>query len=182
MPKVILASSSPRRRELLLKLTDFIVENPVADEISEGEPEFVAATNAKRKGRSVNTECDVVIACDTVVALDGKIFGKPHTKENAVGMLRVLRGKTHEVISGVYVKIDGEEIVFTEKSYVDIKDMTDAEIEKYVSEYLPLDKAGAYGIQDGEVAEKFEGDYDNIVGLPLYRIRKIFVEKGYAKE
>ena len=54
--------------------------------------------------------------------------------------------------------------------------------EKYVSEYLPLDKAGAYGIQDGEVAEKFEGDYDNIVGLPLYRIRKIFVEKGYAKE
>ena len=75
MPKVILASSSPRRRELLLKLTDFIVENPVADEISEGEPEFVAATNAQLKGRSVNTECDVVIACDTVVALDGKIFG-----------------------------------------------------------------------------------------------------------
>lgn len=182
MIKVILASSSPRRRELLLKLTDFIVENPVADEISAGEPEFVAATNAKLKGRSVKTECDVIIACDTVVALDGKIYGKPYTKENAVEMLRILRGRTHEVISGVYVKIDGEEIVFTEKSYVDIKNMTDSEIEKYVSEYLPLDKAGAYGIQDGEVVEKFDGDYDNIVGLPLYRIKRIFVEKGYAKE
>ncbi len=181
MKDVILASSSPRRRELLSILTDFRTVMPDAEEISEGDPTFVAVQNAILKGRSITEKCDVLIACDTVVALDGVIYGKPLTAERAKEMLTSLSGKTHEVISGVYIKISGEEISFAEKSEVKIKKLTDADIENYVMKYSPLDKAGAYGIQDGAVVESYRGDYDNIVGLPVYRIREIFLEKGYGK-
>lgn len=180
MHKIILASSSPRRRELLSKVADFSVCVPDAEELQSGDPVFVAQKNALLKGRSIKEECDVVIACDTVVALDGKIYGKPGTADNAVKMLQALRGRAHEVISGVYVRTD-EELVFFERSTVRIKKLSDREIKNYVDNYSPLDKAGAYGIQDGEIVEGYDGDYDNIVGLPMERITKILMEKGYAK-
>lgn len=164
------------------QLTDFTVVAPIAEELSVGEPKTVAERNAVLKGRSIKEKCDVVVACDTVVCLDGIIYGKPDTKEKAKEMLRALSGRTHEVISGVYLRFQNEEISFYERSEVGIKELSEEDIERYVSDFSPLDKAGAYGIQDGEVVEYFVGDYDNIVGLPLNRIRKIFVEKGYAKE
>lgn len=124
---------------------------------------------------------DVLISCDTVVALDGVIFGKPGTVNNAIKMLKQLRGRTHEVISGVYLIVDGKEYLYSVVSSVTLKNLSDGEILNYVEEYLPLDKAGSYGIQDGFVVESYEGDYENIVGLPMKYIRKIFRELGYAQ-
>lgn len=174
MKKVILASTSPRRKELLSSVCgEFEVIPPTAEEISAGEPDFVALINAIKKGRSIERFCDLLIACDTLVALDGEIFGKPHTEENAVRMLKKMQGRTHEVISGVYLRAKNVEYAFTEKSEVSIKNMTDDEINEYVRTCKPLDKAGAYGIQDGKITVGFRGDYDNIVGLPLTRIREI---------
>lgn len=148
-----------------------------AEEMEEGEPEEVALQNAISKGRSVTKKCDMLIACDTVVACDSVIYGKPHTDENAREMLKKLRGKVHEVVSGVYLKVKGEEITFIEKSYVKIKNLTDEEIDFYVESCHPIDKAGAYGIQDGKIVEYYEGDYDNIVGLPTARIREIYFKE-----
>ncbi len=180
MEKVILASSSPRRRELLSKLTDFSVIIPDAEEIEEGEPTFVAVTNATEKGRSIS-EDGIVIACDTVVAMDGIIYGKPKGREGAIEMLTTLAGKTHEVISGVYIRFPDGENIFYERSFVTMKDLGREEIVAYVDGYEPYDKAGGYGIQDGEVVLGYEGDYDNIVGLPLTKIRNTFLEKGYEE-
>lgn len=182
MTKVVLASSSPRRRELLSKLTDFSVIIPDAEEITEGKPEDVAMKNAEAKGKSIVEDCDIVVACDTVVALDGRIYGKPLTEERAKIMLTELGGKTHEVISGVYLRFPDGEMTFCERSEVELKRLTEEEIDGYIKRCSPLDKAGSYGIQDGEAVKNYRGDYDNIVGLPLSRIKDVFVEKGYAKE
>ena len=132
-------------------MKEFEIISPDAEETEEGVPEEVALNNAINKGRSVRKKCDLLIACDTVVACDNVIYGKPHTDENAREMLKKLRGKTHEVVSGVYLKVKGKEITFTEKSYVKIKNLTDNEIDSYVESCHPVDKAGAYGIQDGRI-------------------------------
>ena len=174
--KVILASSSPRRKELLKKIvSDFSVVSPDAEETEEGVPEEIAEKNAVAKGRAVEGEC--VVACDTIVAMDGKIYGKPYTEERAKEMLRELSGRTHEVISGLYVRVKGKEYVSTEKSEVTFRSLTEEEITFYVTRFHPLDKAGAYGIQDGFVVEKYEGSYDNIVGLPTEKLREIWEEQ-----
>lgn len=176
--KVILASTSPRRKELLGSfIKDLEIVSPDAEEVEEGAPEVVALSNAIAKGRSVDIPCDMLIACDTVVALDNVIYGKPHTDDNARKMLRILSGRTHEVVSGVYLKVKGKEITFIERSFVTIKQLTDKEIDEYVSECHPVDKAGAYGIQDGRIVESYRGDYDNIVGLPTARIKEIYFDE-----
>jgi septum formation protein len=179
--RLILASTSPRRKDLISKITDdFVTREPLCDEIDGGAPQYVAETNATRKGRSVAG--GFVAACDTLVALDGKIFGKPHTKEAAVAMLKELNGKTHEVFSGVYVRFHGEETVFTEKSAVTFKILTDAQITDYVEKFLPLDKAGSYGIQDNVIVDNYTGSLDNIIGLPTEKLREILRKYIYVKE
>lgn len=169
---MILASTSPRRKTLLHKITDdFCVREPICDEIADGKPQVVAEVNAARKGRAV--EGDFVIACDTVVALDDVIYGKPRDESHAVEMLKALSGKTHSVISGVYVRYHGEETIFSDETKVTFKPLSEGEIRRYVRLYRPLDKAGAYGLQDGVVVEKYEGSPDNVIGLPTERLREV---------
>ena len=124
METLILASSSPRRRSLLHKITDaFSIKDPICEEITDGDPQTVAETNAVLKGRAVDG--DFVLACDTVVAMDGRIFGKPQDESHAVEMLSALNGKTHLVISGVYVRFHGQETVFSDKTEVTFKNLTE---------------------------------------------------------
>lgn len=174
---IILASSSPRRVVLLHKIIDnFEIISPSGKEIERGIPDKIALKNAIIKGKSVKNVCDVLIACDTLVALDGQIFGKPKTKQKACEMLNFLSGKTHSVFSGVYIKIMEKEFTFVEESKVTFKSLKEAEIAAYVEKFLPLDKAGAYGIQDDVIVENYIGDYDNIMGLPTDKIREILRE------
>jgi septum formation protein len=181
--KVILASTSPRRKELLSSvLWDFDICAPEAEEKDGDCPEATAISNARSKAHSIERKADtIVVACDTVVACDGEILGKPQDAADAKRMLKVLCGRWHEVFSGVCVLAD-KEYCFAERSAVWIKDLSDSSIDEYIQQYRPFDKAGAYGIQDG-VAEDFQGDYNNIVGLPLEKLRKIFMENGiHVKE
>lgn len=176
--RVILASTSPQRKELLSSvLWDFDIFSPTADEKDCGSPQDTAAENAKTKAHSlIGVEEGIIVACDTVVACDKQILGKPKDTEDAKRMLSLLRGRRHEVFSGVCV-IANKEYCFVERSTVLMKNLSDKDIDEYIEKYRPFDKAGAYGIQDG-VAEAFEGDYNNIVGLPLDKLRKIFMENG----
>lgn len=178
---LVLASSSPRRKELLHKITDdFSVAEPCCCEISVGEPQFVAQNNAVAKGRAVSA--DFVVACDTIVFSGGIIFGKPSDKSDAVAMLKSLRGKTHSVLSAVYVRFFSDETVFSDVSSVTMKPLSDEEIVSYVNKFLPLDKAGSYGIQDGVAVLSYSGSFDNIVGLPTEKLREVLRKYIYVKE
>ena len=147
--RIILASASPRRKELLSKLTkDFEIVVPQIEEKELGTPARTAELNAINKAYSINKEKNqIVIACDTVVALGNKIYPKPKNRQDAIEMLKELRGFWHKVISGVavlYYKL----ISFVEVSEVKIRNLTQEEIEGYVDNYKPYDKAGSYAIQD----------------------------------
>ena len=194
MSQIILASASPRRKELLEQIglefeicpakgeeiiTKTIPEEVVM-ELSKQKAEEVAAMVATfgEEHKEITTPSDIlVIGADTVVAYDGKILGKPKDEEDAKRMLHMLAGNTHSVFTGVtLVLIDKSgragELVFYEKTDVTMYPMSDAEIETYVATQEPMDKAGAYAIQ-GKCAiyiEKIEGDYNNVVGLPIARI------------
>ena len=163
------------------KITDsFVSESPVCDELEEGDPLFVATENALRKGRAIDAR--FVLACDTLVALDGVVYGKPADEEDAMRMLRALSGKTHEVISACYVRHDGVETTFADVSFVTFKHLSDDELRYYVRTFDPLDKAGSYGIQDGFVVDKYEGSLDNIIGLPTEKLREILRNYVQVKE
>ncbi|MGB9856928.1 MAG: Maf family protein [Dictyoglomaceae bacterium] len=177
MKKIILASSSPRRENLLRLIgLDFIV-HPSNIEEDEGEdkksPKEVVLKNALEKARAVSQNFSeaIIISADTVVVLDGKILGKPKDKESAINMLKRLKGRTHQVFTGIVVWEMPENRYFTRvvKSLVKMRDYSMEEIINYVETGEPLDKAGAYGIQGkgALLIEKIEGDYYNIVGLPL---------------
>lgn len=182
MKKVILASASPRRKELLLRIIDnFQVKVVNCQEIDYGLPQLVAIKNAQAKAsklmeQSVSSN-EIVIACDTVVAKNNKIFGKPKNIEQARQVLKELKGDWHDVVSGVFVQAD-RQYAYSVCSKVFIKDLSDKQIEEYILEFAPYDKAGAYGIQDEVVVGKYKGDYENIIGLPLDRLREILRENG----
>lgn len=174
MKKIILASASPRRKELL-ETAGISFEICVADvdeSIPEGTaPADAAKLTASKKAQAVSeTYPDaVVIGADTIVVADGKILGKPKDKADAENMLRMLSGKEHLVITGVCLALGNEKTVFEKTSKVRFYQLTDAEIEAYVATDEPMDKAGAYGIQGKGcvLVESIEGDYFNIVGLPV---------------
>lgn len=181
MDTIVLASSSPRRKELLHSVTDdFVVQNPVCEELETGDPTFVAMENAMRKGRAVNAP--FVVACDTLVTQNGVIYGKPHDEQDALDMLRALNGKTHEVVSGCYVRFHEEETTFFDVSHVTFKTFSDDELLYYIKHFSPLDKAGSYGIQDDFLVEKYEGSLDNIIGLPTEKLREILRKYVQVKE
>jgi septum formation protein len=170
--KVILASASPRRAELLKKVVEeFEVFATDADErTDESDPAKRAVLIAREKARAayaVKGNGCLIVACDTIVFLCGRFYGKPRDKEDALRMLNDLNGKTHEVYSGVCIIADGREETFFDRSEVTFKENTEAALEKYIERYRPFDKAGSYGIQDGELVKGYEGSYDNIVGLPV---------------
>lgn len=174
MNTIILASGSPRRRELL-ELADvpFIVQTADVDEtIPRGFPRKKRCSCWRSKARAVPAENQLVLAADTVVALDGKIFGKPHDREEAKAMLRTLSGKTHQVHTGVCIRKGDREEVFCETAQVTFYALTEEEISRYVDSGEPMDKAGAYGIQGkgAVLVRRIEGDYYTIVGLPIARV------------
>lgn len=181
MYQIILASGSPRRRELLdLAGIKYTVKPSQKEEvISSTIPEDVVKELSFQKADDIATGVPagtVVIGSDTVVALDSQILGKPKSKEDACRMLKELQGKSHKVYTGVTFIIEEETgrkvVTFAEATRVDMYPMTDAEIEAYVEGGEPMDKAGAYAIQgEGTVFIRgIEGDYNTVVGLPLARV------------
>ena len=188
MTRIILASASPRRRELLsqIGITPEIIPSGAEENITQEFPAETVTELSALKCRDVasRTEGDaIVIGADTIVTLDGEILGKPKDGEDAVRMLRELQGRTHAVYTGVTVIRLREgrpvrEACFAEKTDVHVEAMTEQEISAYVHTGDPLDKAGAYGIQ-GVFARHIsgvDGDYFNVVGLPLCRLWKILQE------
>lgn len=176
--KIILATNSPRRKELLTQLgIPFEVKSKEIDESypKSFRPEAVAVYIAEKKANSfLKTLTDeLLIAADTIVSVEDEIFGKPKDNNEAIMMLRKLSGKAHEVITGVALLYNQKIYSFYEKTTVHFKELTTAEIEYYINEYKPFDKAGAYGIQEwiGMIGVTgIEGSYSNVVGLPTARL------------
>jgi len=176
--KIILASKSPRRQELLrLMDVDFTV---VLKEVDESYPDglspqeialYIATKKAEAFDETVGDE--VVLTADTIVVIDGLILGKPETPEHAVEMLQLLSGRVHQVITGVCLLHKHQYNKFFDVSEVFFRKLTDKEITSYVEKYQPLDKAGSYGIQEriGLIGiEKINGSYTNVVGLPTEKL------------
>lgn len=171
--QLILASGSPRRAEILTQ-GGLAFEKRVseADEtLPDGiSPAAAVEYLAKQKGTAVPICAgEVILSADTVVALDGKILGKPADRAHAERMLRMLSGRTHSVYTGVFLTDGTRQSLFHEKTDVTFFSLTDAEIRQYIDSGEPMDKAGAYGIQGRGAlfVEKISGDYLNVVGLPL---------------
>lgn len=181
--KLVLGSKSPRRREILSMVTDgFSVRVSDCDESYEdGTPLFqVPQILAERKALAIPIEQDeIIIGCDTVVIYGDELMGKPSDKADAVRMLKKLSRTTHRVISGICVRTADRAYVEAVTTYVTFRDLSDAEIVGYVERYNPVDKAGAYGIQEaaGSFVKKIDGDFYNVVGLPLCRLCEILKEK-----
>ena len=173
--KIILASASPRRRELLSSIYDeFSIEKPDCDEKTLNNPVKTVKYLAKLKADAIDPHYDVLISADTIVVYKGKILGKPSNRDDAFHMLKSLRGVTHKVYTGVCIKYKTDTLrydVFSVKSKVKLKKMSDDDIGKYIDTGSPFDKAGAYGIQDG-VVDNYTGSYTNIVGLPTEKLLK----------
>lgn len=183
--KLILASNSPRRKELIHLITDDVICIPSnADEtLSEDiDPESAAEILACRKAINVaeNHKNETVLGCDTLVIADGTILGKPKDKDDAKNMLQALSGKTHKVITGCCICNKGKSISFSCCSYVTFWDIEDSAINEYVNSGEPMDKAGSYGIQGkGSLfVKEIHGDYFNIVGLPVSLINRRLCDMG----
>ena len=176
---LILASQSPRRRELLgLFGIPFVVRVADIDETMDpaADPAQEVARVSRCKALAVPREPeDVVIAADTIVVCRGTVLGKPHSEEEAVGMLSMLSGRDHQVMTGVTVLCGEQEAVFTEVTDLHFRELTQKEILRYVRSGEPMDKAGAYGIQGGAAlfCSRLEGDYYNVMGLPVCRLGEI---------
>ena len=178
--KILLASNSPRRREILglLKIPFTVVTLDGIDESypADLEPDKISEYISNKKANEFLKKIgdnDLIITADTVVICDGKIMGKPKDAEDAVKMLKTLAGKTHKVTTGVTVATKDNRESYTSESYVTFADLTEDEIRYYVDTFHPLDKAGAYGIQEwiGAVAvSKIDGSFYNVMGLPVHRL------------
>lgn len=179
--KIILASASPRRKEILYEM-GLTFEVVPADVDESGVQIKNSVTLTKRlsalKANAVEADGATVIGADTVVVFRGRIYGKPHTKQRAVEMLSVLSGHWHTVCTGVTVKKGEKSVTFAVKSHVKFRRLTEEDILSYVEETDPVDKAGAYGIQDGRVVQKYRGSYTNIVGLPKEKLAKTLARMG----
>jgi septum formation protein len=180
--RLILASQSPRRRELLgLFGIPFAVQVADIDETMDLQKaafdEVARVSRCKALAIARDPE-DVVIAADTIVVVEGQILGKPRDQEDAFRMLRQLSGRDHQVMTGVCVLRGEEERIFTEVTDLHFRDLTDSEIRRYIATGDPMDKAGSYGIQGGAAlfCEKMAGDYYNVMGLPVCRLGQVLKE------
>jgi septum formation protein len=186
MQNLILASSSPRRKELLENLhLSFDIFSSDVDESYDPHlsPAEVVMELADRKARAVFNQHPhaFVIGSDTIVVLDGKILGKPTNEADAINMLNMLSGRQHEVYTGVSILFPENSIHFYERTEVLFWELTDEEIKAYVQSGEPFDKAGAYGIQQlgSMLVKKINGDYFAVVGLPLSRTIRELRKVGY---
>lgn len=176
MGKLILASGSPRRREIWQQvgLEFSVIPSEKEEVITKQDPEDVVMELALLKAEDVAGQADkdcVVVGADTVVAMDGKILGKPVDKEDAARTLRMLSGSKHQVYTGVACICNGQKHVFYEETSVWFYPVSEEEIQCYINTGEPMDKAGSYGIQ-GKAAgfiRGIEGDYYNVVGFPIAR-------------
>ncbi|HBT84981.1 MAG: Maf-like protein [Fermentimonas sp.] len=180
--KIILASNSPRRKELLAGI-DVDYELKMLPDIDESFPETmqvdeVAEYLAKKKATAYLPELnddELLITADTIVLLDDMVIGKPADEDDAIRMLKLLSGRTHRVITGVCMTSKKREVSFSDTAYVTFGSLSDEEIRYYVSKYKPYDKAGSYGVQEwiGYVAvERIEGSYFNVMGFPIFKVYK----------
>lgn len=180
MKRIILASGSPRRKELLqmLEVPFEVLVSETEEKITKNEPAEVTKELSYQKAMAVAGQVDegIIIGADTVVSIAGEILGKPENMEAARKMIQKIQGKSHMVYTGVTVIAKAGETVsassFAEGTKVNVAPMTEGEIEKYIATNEPYDKAGAYGIQGlfGKFIEGIEGDYFNVVGLPVHRL------------
>ena len=183
---LILASASPRRQELL-KLFGIPFAVRVADIDETMDPSASAYEEVSRLSRekalAVKHEAgDIVIAADTIVVCEGRVLGKPRSEEEAFSMLSLLSGRDHQVMTGCTVLMENRAETFTEVTDLHFRELTEKEIRRYVASGEPMDKAGAYGIQGGAAlfCEKMDGDYYNVMGLPVCRLGQVL--KAMAPE
>lgn len=180
--KIILASGSPRRRELLAQMGyDYEVVPADVEEVTGGIPaEKLALTNARRKAEAVAKQYPdrCVLGADTVVVCDSMIFGKPANEADALRMLRALSGRKHQVITGVSVCAPDRQINFTEITDVTFKALSPDDIRQYMQLVHVMDKAGAYAIQEHAeiILDHFEGSFTNVIGLPTEHLESVLKE------
>ena len=176
---LILASQSPRRKELMgLFHIPFTVRAADIDETMDSgrSPYDEVARVSRLKAEATPREPDdVVIAADTIVVCDGKVLGKPKDEADAVAMLRLLSGRDHQVMTGMMVLRGNDAVTHTEVTDIHFRQLTEKEIKDYVRTGEPMDKAGSYAIQGGAAlfCERMDGDYYNVVGLPVCRLGQI---------
>lgn len=184
--KIILASKSPRRKQLLEQMGFEVVVDSVDIEETfppnldvEDVAEYLAIKKSKKYKKDV-AEKSILVTSDTVVVVDNIILGKPKNVQEAKEFLRLLSSKTHKVITGCCLKTHNNKIkYFSEQTVVKFKELTEEEIDFYVNKYKPFDKAGAYGIQEwiGAIGiENIQGDYYNVVGFPCYKFFELAKE------
>ena len=183
---IILASKSPRRKELLenIGIKPLIIVSDADENIDESNPEELVKKLSHIKAQAVYDkikvdktiglhEDDYILGADTIVYANGKVLGKPKDKDDARAMIKTLSGSVHSVYTGfTLIDSEGNTVSKAVETKVYVYDMSDSEIEDYISTDEPYDKAGAYGIQGlfGKYVEKIEGDYNNVVGLPVSAI------------
>lgn len=187
MKNIVLASQSPRRRDLLAGLVpEFKIITDDSEEVMrDGEQPFdMVCRLARQKAENVAAKLNedaLVLAADTVVALDGRVLGKPSDEEEAFSMLSALSGREHRVFTGIAITDTGSKKRYSdfECTKVKFRELTDEEIRNYIASGEPMDKAGSYGIQElgALLVEGVDGDYFNVVGLPLCKLGKILKEE-----
>ncbi|MBE6565151.1 MAG: septum formation protein Maf [Ruminococcaceae bacterium] len=185
---IVLASKSPRRQQLMKEAgIDYVLKVRDTDEShdeSMGAEELVKML-AERKADAVRPLCseeDIIISADTVVACEGRILGKPDGYEGALSMLAFLSGREQSVFTGVCIWGAGKKVVFADESVIVFRELSEEEIRRYVEDEEPYDKAGAYAVQEGggHFVREMRGDYNNVVGLPVDRVKKTLQEEfGY---
>lgn len=173
---IILGSKSPRRKEILemINVPFKVVSKDIKEDIKCLDYKKYPLLTAKKKGEAFNNEYldDIIVTADTIVYIDNMILGKPKDKEEAYQMIKMISGKTHEVITGVYLRYHDMVDNFTVSTLVTVSNLSDEEIKEYVNTSEPYDKAGAYAIQGifGKFISKIDGDYYNVMGLPINAI------------
>ena len=181
---MILASQSPRRRELLSLITeDFRIIPAKGEELLPAKisPENAVLTLSEQKADEIFVEHkdELIIAADTIVAIDGKILGKPRDENDAFSMLKTLSGRVHEVFTGVCVVFpNGRKERFFEETKVEFYPLSTEQIEAYIKTGEPMDKAGAYGIQGkgALLVKRIDGDYYNVMGLPVAKLSRVIAD------
>ncbi|BCB04996.1 Maf family protein [Bacillus sp. KH172YL63] len=186
MSNLILASQSPRRKELLqqIQLSFSVISSAVEETFSPDLlPHEAVMYLARKKAKDISQHHPehYVIGSDTVVTKDGKILGKPESKEEAKEMLSMLSGSDHEVFTGVAIIHGDVEEIFYEKTDVTFWELTAQEIDEYIASEEPFDKAGSYGIQGigAKFVKSIKGDYFSVVGLPISRLNRTLIQMGY---
>lgn len=184
---IYLASKSPRRRELFSLITDrFVCVSADVDEsrvtAPDGQALSLALGELKCRAAAAEYPDGVVIGCDTVVWIDGKVLGKPHSVDEAREMLRLLSGRLHEVYTGVCVSCGGAETSFSVRTGVRFSPIPAEEIERYIQTDDPYDKAGGYGIQGWAARwiEGIDGDFYNVMGLPVSRLYQCLLMNSFV--